>query len=552
MPLTSPQEARHEPPATPADLWNYLWLYFGVRIATCRVCPEHNTPWEFFRAMHFDEPDQMICVGPRGGGKSFLTALDSHLKSRRTPGYGTRVLGGSLAQSAQIRAAIQEAVLNGKGPYGWNDADQIAALAAKSVRYQNGSEIQMLAASATSVRGSHVPSLKLDEVDEMKTDIRESAIGILTEKATKGWDSQGFYGPTGVRQKASVVMTSTYHRVGGPMALLLDKVKEINEAKLGSFPVFTVCAFDVLERCPDEVSGPNLEFCPACPLITWCHNIPDGDVRRGGIPRAKRGNGHYPVRSLQAKALQVSGRVFAADYLSKEPSIAGLYFPAFDPSEGGKHVPTRPNDWPNPAEYRPDVEVYMAFDPGPHSGAVFFQVYAIPWEGGYVPGVNVFADYYSVGSDVATVAEGIKEIARTLCNDNMDRRAVDPAGDSATGFGRTLLQEFTSAGLTFTDRWSKKKGSVKEGLDLIEAFLNPAAGPIALMIHPRCRHLIKALRAFRRKQVKNTQVFLDEPEDPQHPAEDLIEALRGGLRVAFPAGRHSIPGTQVPASYLTS
>jgi hypothetical protein len=29
---------------------------------------------------------------------------------------------------------------------------------------------------------------------------------------------------------------------------------------------------------------------------------------------------------------------------------------------------------------------------------------------------------------------------------------------------------------------------------------------------------------------------MDYPADPQHPAEDLIDALRGGLRVALPEG----------------
>jgi hypothetical protein len=35
--------------------------------------------------------------------------------------------------------------------------------------------------------------------------------------------------------------------------------------------------------------------------------------------------------------------------------------------------------------------------------------------------------------------------------------------------------------------------------------------------------------------------FLDTPLDPQHPAEDLLDALRGGIRDALPDGRKPAP-----------
>jgi hypothetical protein len=55
------------------------------------------------------------------------------------------------------------------------------SLGKKEARYRIGSTVSILAASLTLVRGPHVPILKLAEVDEIKPDIRESAMGMATE-----------------------------------------------------------------------------------------------------------------------------------------------------------------------------------------------------------------------------------------------------------------------------------------------------------------------------------------------------------------------------------
>ena len=89
----------------------------------------------------------------------------------------------------------------------------------------------------------------------MDTDIRESAMGMCmgSRRRRRGRET--------VREglPASVIMTSTCHRVNGPMAQLIE------QAEAGDFPLYTMCVFEVLERCPDERSGPRLEKCPECP-----------------------------------------------------------------------------------------------------------------------------------------------------------------------------------------------------------------------------------------------------------------------------------------------
>ena len=53
----------------------------------------------------------------------------------------------------------------------------MARLLKNGIHYHNGSTISILAASSTSIRGLHVPCLDLDEVDEIDSVIRESAMG---------------------------------------------------------------------------------------------------------------------------------------------------------------------------------------------------------------------------------------------------------------------------------------------------------------------------------------------------------------------------------------
>src|SRR4051812_37618703 len=297
---------RHRAPKDAQDLHDWVRHYTGLRIPTLPVCAGHTAPFAMFSRQVLERPSLSLWHGPRGSGKSFLSALDTHLCSRFNARHETRILGGSRAQSEQIYNALVEAVVDGRGDFG-SDAAAIKRLLRTEATYANRSRVAILAASPTSVRGPHVPSLKLDEVDEIDPDIRESALGMAME--IRG-------------QRASVLMTSTWHRLGGPMSSLVER------GRAGEFPVFTYCVFEVLERCPESRSGKGLEACPACPLMPWCHE--DRDADPWGRPKAKRSRGHYAIDSLIQKVRGVSDRVFASDYLCRGPRAQGIWFTQFD------------------------------------------------------------------------------------------------------------------------------------------------------------------------------------------------------------------------------
>lgn len=476
------------------QLHSWIRNRLGLSIARTPTCIGHQAPWDAFTAMHVDRPPLALLLGPRGGGKSFLSALDTHLTSRWSSQYGTRILGGSKAQSEQIFRALRSLVEMGP------EARTIALLLKERAEYYNGSEIEILAASPTSVRGPHVPSLKLDEVEEIAPDLREAALGMCMNR--------GGY-------QASVVMTSTWHRVCGPMGGLIDR------AHCGDFPMYSFCAFEVLERCPDERSGLRLENCPQCPLVRWCHS--ERDRHPLTLPKAKRSEGHYAIDSLIQKARATSTRTFEADYLCIGPKADGLWFPAFDPVT---HVLTR-------AEYDPSWPVHLSIDSGVFSGAVYFQV--IKPAGFLEPEeVHVFGDYLKENVPAEQVARDLIERASHLCQGRIDVASTDPAGASRTAIGPTVLAEYERAGLRQVRRWPSN-GGVTDGLALIDSFLNPADGKPRLFVHPRCTQLIMAMQNYRR--ARRSGQWQDYPEDPQHPQEDVMDALRGGLRSCFPEGR---------------
>jgi hypothetical protein len=483
-------------PVTADGLWRWIRGFTGVKIARQPVCAGHAAPWSLVSDLFFRRPPVALVLGSRGAGKSFLSALDTHLASRWNPQHGTRILGGSRAQSSQVYRALREVVYEGSGPLG-SDADAILDLLKEEAVYRNGSEVAILAASSTSVRGPHVPSLKLDEIDEIDPDCREAAMGMCM-------------GRGGVA--ASALMTSTWHRPGGPMTQLIDRAND------GAFPLYTFCAFEVLERCPEERSGPNLEGCSNCPLVRYCH-----DVRDGGPPKAKRSDGHYAIDSLIQKVRTTSTRTFEADYLCRGPKTDGLWFPAFDPAT---HVSSA-------AEYDPALAVHLAIDSGVFTGAVFFQVARPASAEGPVEEVRVFADYLAENRPAETNARAIMEVARTRCNGRIDIASTDPAGGARNPVGPTVIAEYERAGLRPLRRWPI--GSVADGLALVESFVQPADGRPRLTIHPRCQATIRAMESYRR--ARRAGQWQDYPEDPQHPHEDLVDALRGGLRVCFPEGR---------------
>ncbi len=274
----------------------------------------------------------------------------------------------------------------------------------------------------------------------------------------------------------------------------------------------------------------NLENCPSCPLLPWCHEDRDADPR--GRPKAKRSRGHYAIDSLIQKVKAVSPRVFASDYLCQGPRAHGVWFTQYD--EAGNVTPS--------AEFDPALPVHIAIDSGVFTGAVFFQVREVPSSGGSPPHrqeqVSVFADFLAEGLTAEACALAIRAMADRHCGSARRSVSTDSAGGARNPVGPTVIAEYQRCGLAGEGgilQWPKYPGCVSDGLGRIENLIRSADGTVRLIIHPRCKHLDAALRSYAR--ARRAGQWMDYPADPQHPHEDLIDALRGGLAVACPEDR---------------
>lgn len=487
---------RNARPASRDWLHDWVYLYTGVWLARNAVCRGHQAPFDAFADQCLLRPPVTLELGGRGTGKSFKAALRLHFDSRFNRNCHSRILGGSKDQSRQIYEALKEHVLDGRGKLG-GDGAAIKKLLDGMATYHNGSSVKILAASSTSVRGPHVPTLLLDEVDEIDPELRQSAMGMCMAKKDVA--------------TASLGMTSTWHRPNGPMKELIDQAKD------GKFPLYTYCTFEVLEKCPEERSGKHLEKCPECPIKKWCWEDREHDPRFQ--PKAKIADGHYAIDSLIQKVQTTSLRVFEADYLCKGPKADGVWFPNFN---RGDHVHDR-------AEFDPNLPVHLSVDSGNRTAAVWWQVR----ESGNGHLVTVFGDYYADSVSAESNARAILAVGERLCNGRREVACTDPAGMSRTAVGPSVIAEYERAGLKNLDRWPMR--SKVDSLALLESFVGDANGKPSLVIHPRCGHMIDSMIEYKRGG-KPPQ-WSDEPLDPQHPAEDLVDAFKGGLCHKFPDGR---------------
>ncbi len=205
----------------------------------------------------------------------------------------------------------------------------------------------------------------------------------------------------------------------------------------------------------------------------------------------------------------------------------GAWFPMFSMP---RHVSTD-------AEYHPAFGIRMAIDAGTsrHTGAVMFQIR--PHHSGWSR-LTVFGDYHGLDVVSADNAVAILDRCMSLAQRGPDLVRLDPASSAKTSIGPAAFNEYARVfGERITERWPMH--GVVDGLDQIELMLGGNANEPRILIHPRCTLLIHAFQNYRRDERGGE--FLDTPLDPQHPAEDLMDALRGGIRDAMPEGRKTPP-----------
>lgn len=208
-------------PITSSDvLRDFVRLAWGVTIPDVQVCPGHSTPWRAFCDAYFARSPVSVWYGARGTGKSFLLSLLG-VTEAVTLAASVNVLGGSGMQSHRVLEHMRNLWAYPAAP-----SDLLIGDTAAKMHLANGAIVNALMASQTSVRGPHPQRLRMDEIDDMKIEILDAAMGQPMSSA-------------GVQ--AQTVMSSTRQYADGTMTEILRRAAE------RGWPVYSWCWREVVE-----------------------------------------------------------------------------------------------------------------------------------------------------------------------------------------------------------------------------------------------------------------------------------------------------------------
>ena len=432
---------RRMPPGTRRDLKNYVKVFLGMDVPDKRICPGHNSPmdylWDRFTVDIRPAPNpkrratsDIIVWANRAGGKTELAAVATLLDCIFKPNCQVRILSGSGEQAGRMYEYLTGFLHRGYEPH-------LAGPVLKTkCRFLNGSDVEVLTQSATSVRGQHVQRLRCDELELFDENVFAAAK--FTTQSTADIH-------------AAMELISTMHRPYGLMH------KAVSDAAKFDTPVFKWCVWEVIENCRDR-------SCSQCPLSGDCQE------------KAKQANGYLKIDDIITQRQRASRAGWEAEMLCKRPSRENVVFDEFDTAV---HV--------GAVDYDPNLPLYRAMDFG------FVNPFVCLWiqvDGAGV--VRVIDEYVRSRSTIGVHAVEIKsrtpvreeQVAATFC---------DPAGGGVNDVtGTSAVRELRALGITVRSR----RSGILEGVELIRRAIRSGDGKSRLIISPRCPRLIEAMECY--------------------------------------------------------
>lgn len=460
-----------------SDIWLAVYQRFGVKLPHKAFTPGHSTPLDFVSDAYLRPDVDCAAWACRSGGKTLAASILAALEFRRDANLGlsARVLAGSEHQATNL--------------YGyWRNwcyrslADLLHGEPQQKLTSIGRGTFEILAASQKRVRGPKVQRLFEDELDEIDPEVDAAAAGMIASR-------EGMPGRT--------VYTSTWHRVDGPMARLMD-------GGANGVRIYRWNLWEALAKCPRERhdDGRGCSACPLCePCMAKARELDPG--ARVGI--AASGTGLYQIDDA-AKAFQKVGvATWESEYLCLRPSVEGLVYQDFNPQVHG-------------IDAAPDgLTVFRSIDWG-------LGCFVCLWIGeSRSTGTHYVLDTYEARE--GTIPQHVAYIKRHRLQD-VKATYCDPAGVSRNDqTGKSNVEVFREAGIRCEYTTAPSLRDVHNGIRLVRDALRPASGL------PRLRYVRsngnrafeRSMQSYRNRKVNN--VWIDDPADPQE-FEHVPDALR--------------------------
>ena len=457
-------ELRQIRPQTRRDLKNYVKVFLDISVPDKRICTEHQSPMDYlWHTFHESKHEpraanqDSIVWANRAGGKTELAAVATLLDCFFKSNCQVRILGGSGEQAGRMYE-----YLTGFLSHGY---EQFLAGPARKTKchFNNGSGVEVLTQSATSVRGQHVQKLRCDELELFDEDVFAAAK--FTTQST-------------AEITAGMELISTMHRPYG----LMHEV--VTSAPNFGTPVFKWCVWEVIEKCV----GRN---CSQCPLSEDC---------RG---RAKEANGYLKIDDCITQMRRASRMGWEAEMLCMRPSRQNVVFDEFDPAV---HI--------GAVDYDPNLPLYRALDFG------FVNPFVCLWIQVDSAGVVRVIDEY-VRSRATIDVHALEIKSRTpVAEEQVTATFCDPAGKSVNDVtGTSAVRELRSFGIAVRF----KRSGILEGIELIRRAIRSGDRKSNLIISPRCPRLIEAMECYHYPESAKTHGELPQKDGLyDHP----VDALR--------------------------
>ncbi len=467
-------------PQTNQQLAEWIERNLHIRVPTAPLIPGHNAPLDYLAHAFFEDRQPRDCIvwANRGGGKTFYAAIATLLDLIFKPSIEIRILAGSLDQAKRMHTHLRallateplEELIEGK-------------ITERKIKLINGSIVELLAQSQTSVRGTRVQKLRCDEVELFDPEVWEAAQLTIREKTCSTKEGQ-------TQVPGSIECLSTLHVPFGLMHELVTQSKDSNQQHRKLFQWGVV---DILDQCTSEHQCTTDDT--NCDLLDECAGRAKQRDAQGHTP------GHLTINNAIALKSRVSQSTWDSEMLCLKPKRSDCVLPEFDQSI---HIA---NQLPDPSNI---TQTIAGMDFGIRAPTVVLfaslDQHNTLW---------ITHEYVQAG---VPLTEHISAIKATKPLTPLSWIGVDPAGrQRGLQTGISDIAALRKAGLTIRDN----RAGIHQGLDLIRSRLNPATGSPTLMIHQSCEHLIKCLETYHYPQ--------DNPLSPtpeKDGSDHAIDALR--------------------------
>ena len=438
------QKFLNEGMLTDLDVLEFLAALQVAIVGTKRLCgnPDHCSQFRAVSDVLRDVVQYYIIWACRSGSKTFLYGgLDAWVKSCSKARYETKILGGSRDQSLLSYQAMK-IFRDETDPLNTRLTRDIMQSRAE---FLNKSEVSILTASRTSVRGPHPQALKLDEVDEIDEQIYQDALSQPTSK----------FG-----HKAVLGMFSTNHHVMGQMD------RAIANAESRGHSIYRYCIWECMASCRDY-------SCSTCPLTSIC----PGEQMKGA-------DGYYTVDDFIQKLHTLSMSMLSRDWLCIKVGLGDtVYEQEWDEDVHLVSVDLR------------DTPVVLSVDFGgvdPFSVGVWQQA---PDElGGAGTWIRV-TELYMQSAEESTTNTRVIERAKKAPWARLVKEIIPD--NSRPDLIQEWREAFPHAAMTIMD-----KKTIDEGIERVKSALKPVLGAPKILVNRICLHFRQEILMYAVKNDK--------------------------------------------------